>query len=55
MKVEFGTCQVLYKETITQAAVGYGHFEPLKHYAEVHLRLEPGERPGFGFFKPMPY
>lgn len=50
LKVEFGPCQVLYKETITQSAVGYGHFEPLKHYAEVHLRLEPGERDrGIGF------
>lgn len=44
LKVEFGPCEVLYKETITKAAKGYGHFEPLKHYAEVHLLLEPGER-----------
>lgn len=42
--VEFGPCQVLYKETVTETAVGYGHFEPLKHYAEVHLKLEPASR-----------
>jgi small GTP-binding protein len=42
--VEFGPCQVLYKETITEKAIGYGHFEPLKHYAEVHLRLKPAPR-----------
>jgi len=44
LNVEFGKCQVLYKETITKATNGYGHFEPLKHYAEVHLRLEPTPR-----------
>jgi translation elongation factor EF-G len=42
--VEFGPCQVLYKETVTETAVGYGHFEPLRHYAEVHLKLEPASR-----------
>ncbi len=42
--VEFGPCEVLYKETIMTEATGYGHFEPLRHYAEVHLKLEPGER-----------
>ena len=35
---------VLYKETIADVAEGVGHFEPLRHYAEVHLILEPGER-----------
>jgi ribosomal protection tetracycline resistance protein len=44
MAVTFGNPEILYKETIQQAVTGYGHFEPLKHYAEVHLRLEPGER-----------
>ncbi|KQL53936.1 elongation factor G [Heyndrickxia shackletonii] len=43
-KVLFEKPEILYKETITSEVVGYGHFEPLKHYAEVHLRLEPGER-----------
>lgn len=45
--IEFGPGRVLYKETITDTVEGIGHFEPLKHYAEVHLRLEPGE-PGSG-------
>jgi len=44
LNVDFGPCQVLYKETITKATHGYGHFEPLRHYAEVHLRLEPAPR-----------
>jgi len=42
--VQFGEPEILYKETIADMVNGYGHFEPLKHYAEVHLRLEPGER-----------
>ncbi|QHW32288.1 TetM/TetW/TetO/TetS family tetracycline resistance ribosomal protection protein [Paenibacillus rhizovicinus] len=42
--VSFGKPEILYKETILSAVNGYGHFEPLKHYAEVHLRLEPAER-----------
>ena len=36
--------RILYKETITEAVVGIGHFEPLRHYAEVHLLLEPLEQ-----------
>ncbi|ULL19839.1 GTP-binding protein [Paenibacillus sp. H1-7] len=44
LDVSFGNPEILYKETIQSAVNGYGHFEPLKHYAEVHLRLEPGER-----------
>ncbi|MGG3456208.1 GTP-binding protein [Paenibacillus rhizolycopersici] len=44
MKIAFGPPEILYKETITAPVVGCGHFEPLGHYAEVHLRLEPGER-----------
>ena len=39
--------QIFYKETITNTVEGVGHFEPLRHYAEVHLLLEPGE-PGSG-------
>ncbi|MED3550393.1 translation factor GTPase family protein [Cytobacillus praedii] len=44
LKVSFEEPEILYKETIDTSAVGYGHFEPLGHYAEVHLKLEPGER-----------
>jgi ribosomal protection tetracycline resistance protein len=44
LAVSFGTCRILYRETIASAVVGYGHFEPLKHYAEVHLKIEPAER-----------
>lgn len=42
--VEFGTGNIVYKETICRKTEGVGHFEPLRHYAEVHLLLEPGER-----------
>lgn len=45
--VEFGQGNILYKETIKNKVEGVGHFEPLRHYAEVHLLLEPGE-PGSG-------
>ncbi|MDE5932259.1 MAG: translation elongation factor G, partial [Lachnospiraceae bacterium] len=41
--VEFDEGSIVYKETISRAAEGVGHFEPLRHYAEVHLLLEPGE------------
>ena len=41
LKIEFGPCQILYKETIVEKTIGCGHFEPLRHYAEVHLKLEP--------------
>ena len=44
IKIEFGPCKIMYKETINNVTYGYGHFEPLKHYAEVHLKLEPNER-----------
>lgn len=43
MDVEFGTGSILYKETINNTVEGVGHFEPLKHYAEVHLLMEPGQ------------
>lgn len=42
--VEFGPGRIVFQETIAQPVYGYGHFEPLRHYAEVHLRLEPGKR-----------
>lgn len=42
--VTFGSPEILYKETIASPVRGYGHFEPLRHYAEVHLLMEPGER-----------
>ncbi len=42
--VEFGEGNIVYKETIAAPVEGVGHFEPLRHYAEVHLLLEPGER-----------
>jgi len=42
--VSFGEPRILYKETIDTPVRGYGHFEPLKHYAEVHLLIEPAER-----------
>lgn len=45
--VSFGTGSIVYKETIRSCVEGVGHFEPLRHYAEVHLILEPGE-PGSG-------
>ena len=41
---EFREGRIIYKETIAGPAEGVGHFEPLRHYAEVHLLLEPGER-----------
>lgn len=41
--VRFGKGNIVYKETITNTVEGVGHFEPLRHYAEVHLVLEPGE------------
>ena len=47
VEVTFGTGNIVYKETIANTVEGVGHFEPLRHYAEVHLLLEPGE-PGSG-------
>ena len=42
--VAFGTGNIIYKETVVEPVVGIGHFEPLRHYAEVHLLMEPLER-----------
>ena len=53
--VEFGTGNIVYKETIAEPVEGVGHFEPLRHYAEVHLLLEPGEQgSGLQFFTACP-
>lgn len=46
-EVHFGGRSIVYKETIENTVEGVGHFEPLRHYSEVHLLLEPGE-PGSG-------
>lgn len=43
VRIEFGKGNIVYKETIRQPVEGVGHFEPLRHYAEVHLLLEPAE------------
>lgn len=45
--VSFGPTRVHYQETVAAPAIGVGHYEPLKHYAECHLRIVPGE-PGSG-------
>lgn len=44
IKVSFNDGKVCYKETITSCVEGVGHFEPLRHYAEVHIKIEPLER-----------
>lgn len=44
LDISFGKPQILYKETICEKTMGYGHFEPLKHYAEVHIQLTPNPR-----------
>lgn len=44
MDVQFSKGSIIYLETIADTVEGVGHFEPLRHYAEVHLLLEPGER-----------
>ena len=51
LEAEFGAGSIVYKETVLEPVEGIGHFEPLRHYAEVHLLLEPGERgSGLQFF-----
>jgi small GTP-binding protein len=47
VSVDFGTGNIVYKETIEEPVTGVGHFEPLRHYAELHLLMEPDE-PGSG-------
>lgn len=44
IQVEFGPGKIVYKETIAAPVFGYGHFEPLRHYAEVHVQIEPAAR-----------
>lgn len=44
LDIDFGPGSILYKETISKPVMGIGHFEPLRHYAEVHLRLGPAPR-----------
>ena len=44
LEVQFDAGSIVYKETLAEPVEGIGHFEPLRHYAEVHLLLEPGER-----------
>ena len=53
MAVQFDTGSIVYKETIRCPVEGVGHFEPLRHYAEVHLLLEPLEEgSGLVFARP---
>lgn len=44
VEISFGKPKILYKETVNTSVIGYGHFEPLRHYAEVHLKIEPAAR-----------
>lgn len=50
LDIAFGECNIAYRETIAEPVVGYGHFEPLRHYAEVHLRMEPNPGRGIEYF-----
>ncbi|MFW6294968.1 MAG: GTP-binding protein [Halanaerobium sp.] len=43
-EIDFAQPDIIYKETIKNQVIGYGHFEPLKHYAEVHLKIEAAPR-----------
>jgi small GTP-binding protein len=49
LNIDFGECSIVYRETVAAPVMGYGHFEPLRHYAEVHLRLEPNPLGGLEF------
>lgn len=51
LKVSFTSGNIIYKETIENTVEGIGHFEPLRHYAEVHLILKPGKRDSGLIFK----
>lgn len=44
INIDFGPCRILYKETVASPVMGYGHYEPLRHYAETQLRIEPAPR-----------
>ena len=52
LAADFVQGRILYKETIAGAVEGVGHYEPLRHYAEVHLVLEPGPRAAACGLKP---
>ncbi len=41
INIEFGPPHILFRETVSESVLGYGHFEPLRHYAEVHLKINP--------------
>ncbi|MCU9809678.1 TetM/TetW/TetO/TetS family tetracycline resistance ribosomal protection protein [Paraclostridium sp. AKS46] len=55
LNIDFGKSEILYKETVKERTIGYGHFEPLGHYAEVHLCIEPGVRNSGIKFKSIAY
>lgn len=44
LDITFGPPRVLYRETVKKPTLGYGHYEPLRHYAEVHIIIEPREK-----------
>lgn len=44
IEISFDTPRVVFRETVKSSVTGYGHFEPLRHYAEVHLRIDPAPR-----------
>ena len=44
IKIAFAEPQIVYKETVGESVIGYGHFEPLRHYAEVHVKINPAPR-----------
>lgn len=47
--IAFGQCRIVYRETLRRPIMGYGHYEPLRHYAEVHLRMQPNPNGGRTF------
>ena len=49
LNIGFGACRIRYKETVAAPVMGYGHYEPLRHYAEAHIRLEPNPHGGVAF------
>lgn len=51
MHITFSKGNIIYKETISNTVEGIGHFEPLRHYAEVHLLMKPGKRDSGLIFK----
>ncbi len=49
MKISMDEGSIVYKETVLEPVLGIGHFEPLRHYAEVHLLIEPSKEPGISY------